>query len=284
MLSPTRILFPRPRRGFSLVEVILALGIMAISITSILAMIGTTLTNVSETEEVSTATDCIEKMNAIIQNTAFWDADNPSESVYQWIYKSTPDSPTVFVFYNEIPQSPSTITGSAPVQRVARFNISYADIDKPKTAYYINNKVDNLPQLPVYDTLDDFVSTVTSGRLYGKVIAMTLSVSPLMLNFPKDPNNRMNDVLIGDETSYYSAPTADKIFPGPGGNMPNDPTGQSGSKLVYPEGYLPIYVQAFVVALTNIQPSEDANTLSQSLVADLTEGNRKFTFTTAKLR
>jgi len=272
----------RQSRGFSLVEVILALGIMAISIVSILAMIGSTLTNVSDTEEISTATDCIEKMNSIIQNTPFWDPDNPSEGVYQWVIKSTSASPTVFIFYNEIPLTSSTITGLAPIQRVARLNIGYADLDKPNQTYIVNKPNANVPQMPVFDTLDDFVSTVTSGRLYGKVIAMTLSVSPLMNNFPA--LSQMDGVVIGDETKYYDAPVGDSIFPTPDAAMPADPTGETGNKKIYPEGYLPIFVQAFVVALTNIQPNEDANTLSQAVVADLTEGNRKFTYSTAKLR
>jgi len=283
MPFPSSIRPRRSARGFSLVEVILALGIMAVSIVSILAMIGTTLTNVSDTEEISTATDCIEKMNSIIQNTPFWDSDNPSECVYQWVLKSTSASPTVFIFYNEIPDDTSAVTGQAPVQRVARLNLNYQDLNKPQSTYNINRqKVQGLPQLPVFDTLDDFVSTVTSGHLYGKVIAMTLSVSPLMNNFPQA--SVMNGVNIGDESKYYTAPIGDIIFPTPDSSMPTDPTGNSGTKKVYPEGYLPIYVQAFVVALTNVQPNEDANTLSQALVADLTEGNRKFTYSTAKLR
>ncbi len=270
---------PRPRRGFSLVEVILALGIMAVAIVSILGLIGKTLTAVRLADEISSGTGCIDKMNSLIQNSPFWDdgPDGSGESVYNWVVKSTSNSPTVFIFYNEVPDSTSSITGDSPLQRVVRFNTAFNAISKVAANYAMNQQKDvSIPQIPIYQSLDDFVTAVTSGRIDGPVIAMTLSASPLMKNFPKAGPD-------GDETRYYGPPTNDSIFPN-AVNMTTDPTGQSGSHVLFPEAYLPIYVQAFIVSLTNIQPGEDANTLSQSLVDNLTQGNRLFTYTTARLR
>jgi hypothetical protein len=218
-------------------------------------------------------------MNALIQNTPFYDASNDGqgECVYNWVIKSSSNAPTVFVFYNVTPDSTSTITGDAPVQRVIRFNTSFQAISTPSQTYTMNKPDANVPQLPVYDTLDNFVTDVTSGRIDGPIIAMTLSPSPLMNNFPTVAEDG------SQEGPYYLAPTNDKLFPSQV-NMPDDPTGQSGTRKIYPEAYLPIYVQAFIVSVTNIQPNEDANTLTQSLEDNLTEGNRLFTYTTAKLR
>ena len=254
----------------------MSLGIMSIAIVSILGLIGTTLTDVRQTSDISAGTTCIGKMNAILANTVFYDPRERDESVYYWLINSAQDSPTVFLFYDENPANNTGVAGSAPMPRVVRFNANFQELNTPSTSYAINAQNPQVPQLPVYETLTDFVAAVTGGRVSGTVIAMTLSISPLMKNFPKSilgPD--------GDETQYYNDPPTGQLFPIVG-RMPQDPNGLSGD--IYPEDYLPIYVQAFTISITNIQSGMDSNTLARLILDNLTAGNRLFTYTTAKLR
>lgn len=274
--SITRFSTSRAARGFSLVEVILALGVMAIAIVSILGLIGTTLSNVRETEDVIAGTATIGKMNAIIENTVFWDAQSKDESVYWWVHESKADSPTVFLFYDENPEDPNGSGGSSPVQRVVRFNVNAQELNNPSQAYIINKVDPNVPQMPVFVTLTDFVQAVAGGRVTGSVIAMTLSVSPLMKNFP-------NKGPYGNESLYYKEPLNGGLFPEAQG-LPADPSGAGVINNIYPEGYFPILVQAFTLPVGNIQATTDAASLGRQIVDNLTPGNRKFTYTTAKLR
>lgn len=266
----------RPARGFSLVEVILALGVMAIAIVSILGLIGTTLSNVRETEDIIAGTATIGKMNAIIENTVFWDVAQKDESVYWWVHESKADSPTVFLFYDENPLDPNGQGGGSPIQRVVRFNVNSAELNTPSQAYIVNKDDPNVPQLPVFVTLTDFVQAVAGGRVTGAVIAMTVSVSPLMKNFPIKGT-------YGNEALYYKEPANGGLFPEAQG-MPADPSGGGVLTNIYPEGYFPILVQAFTLPVGNIQTTTDAATLGRQIVDSLTAGNRKFTYTTAKLR
>jgi len=281
---------PRPRRicprGFSLVEVILALGIMGLAIISILGLIGPTLGDVKKAQEINVGTGCIEKMNTILEMAPFWDPhanDNPNlknESVYQWVYLSNSDSPTVFLFYDEIPvPTGGKSQDMTPLQRVVRFNQNHVELNTPLQAMaVVKNYTDDptVPQLPLYRKMEDFVKAAAENRVYGPVIAMTLSVSPLMKNFPSVTNN--NGEL---ESTWYQDPPNQGLFPRQQG-MTTDPSGVQGK--VYPEGYLPIYVQAFSVSTTNIFSVQDTNKFDQALFNNLTLSNRLFTYTTAKLR
>jgi hypothetical protein len=276
----------RPQRpgaapGFSLVEVILALGIMGLAIISILGLVGPTLADVKKAQDINVGTGCIEKMNTILEMAPFWDSDLAlkDETVYQWIILSGSDSPTIFLFYDEIPVSTgSPSQDNTPLQRVVRFNLNHTELNTPLPSLaVVNNYQDSatLPNLPLYRKMSDFVEAAAQNRIYGPVIAMTLSPSPLMNNFP-------NKDASGDlENTWYKDPTNAGLFPSQGG-MTTDPDGYAGN--VYPEGYLPIYVQAFTVSTTNILSAEDVGTFSQQLENNLTLTNRLFTYTTAKLR
>ncbi len=266
----------RAARGFSLVEVILALGVMAIAIVSILGLIGTTLSNVRDTEDIIAGTATIGKMNSILENAVFWDANTKDESVYWWVHESKADSPTVFLFYDENPEDVNALGGSRPNQRVVRFNVNSPELNDPSQAYVVNQTDPNVPQLPVFVRLTDFVKAVAGGRVTGAVIAMTVSVSPLMKNFP-------NRGPYGDESHYYKEPADGELFPEPQG-MPADPSGAGVINNIYPEGYFPILVQAFTLPVANIQATTDAVALGRQIVDNLNAGNRKFTYTTAKLR
>jgi hypothetical protein len=273
-------------RGFSLVEVILALGIMGLAIISILGLIGPTLGDVKKAQEINVGTGCIEKMNTLLEIAPFWDphaSDNPSlkdESVYQWVYLSKSDSPTIFLFYDEIPVSTGNKNqDTTPLQRVVRFNLNNVELNTPLPSLaVVKNYTDDptVPQLPLYRKMADFVKAAAENRVYGPVIAMTLSPSPLMKNFPSLAN--INGEI---ESSWYQDPPNEGLFPRQAG-MTADPSGAVGK--VYPEAYLPIYVQAFSVSTTNILSVEDTSKFSQELLNNLTLSNRLFTYSTAKLR
>ncbi len=280
-----RPVFFRRRRGaapgFSLVEVTLALGIMGLAVISILGLIGPTLSNVKTAQQINVGTGCIEKMNTLIEAAPFWDtnAQLQYETVYEWVHVSDSDSPTIFLFYDEIPVSTGSATQDmTPLQRVVRFNLNHTQLNTPLAtlavvANYQNNP--SQPQLPQYRLMADFVQAAAQNRIYGPVIAMTLSPSPLMKNFP-------NMDIAGDKenTWYKDAPNAG-LFPTSQG-MTADPSGFADH--VYPEDYLPIFVQAFSVDTSNIQSSEDVNLFQQQLLAGLTLSTRLFEYTTAKLR
>jgi hypothetical protein len=97
---------------------------------------------------------------------------------------------------------------------------------------------------------------------------MTLSLSPLAQNFPASDQGM----------PYYVAPKTNSLFPG--NTLQKDPNQQGNNSYipVYPEAYLPILVQAFVLPLDKVV---NANYIPDS---DLNSGNRIFTYTTAKLR
>ncbi len=271
----------RPAPGFSLVEVILALGVMGVAIVSILGLIGATLNDVQRTEDIAAGTATIGEMNALLQNAVFWDAtntDTKDESVYYWVLKSTTNSPTVFLFYNE--DTTDSTGGIVPIPRVARFNLNAKELNTPSQSYAINKPSDqNTPQLPVMTSLTSFISAVSNGRVTGSVIAMTLSPSPLMSNFPK-AGTIINGVPISED--YYTAPQSGSLFPD-SGKLPTDPSGAGGGA-IYPEGYFPILVQAFTVPSLNIQSTTDPDTLATQIIGDLGSGNRLYAYNTAKLR
>jgi type II secretory pathway pseudopilin PulG len=272
----------RAARGFSLVEVTLALGIMGLAVISILGLIGPTLSNVKTAQEINVGTGCIEKMNTLIDAAPFWDnnAQLQYETVYEWVHVSDADSPTVFLFYDEIPLSTGSATQDmTPLQRVVRFNLNHTQLNTPLAtlavvANYQNDP--NQPQLPQYRLMSDFVAAAAQNRVYGPVIAMTLSPSPLMKNFP-------NTNIAGDkENTWYKDPPNAGLFPTAQG-MTADPSGFAAYH-VYPEDYLPIYIQAFSVDTSVIQSSEDTSLFQQQLMASLTLSTRLFEYTTAKLR
>jgi type II secretory pathway pseudopilin PulG len=267
--------------GFSLVEVILALGIMGLAIISILGLIGPTLGDVKKALDINVGTGCIEKMNTIIEMSPFWQTTPglKDETVYWWIHDSDADSPTIFLFYDEVPISNgSPSQDMTPLQRVVRFNLNHDELNTPLGAMAVVNNYANdpsQPQLPLYRKMADFVQAAAEERVHGPVIAMTLSPSPLMKNFPS------TDINKEQENNWYKDPPNAGLFPTQNG-MTVDPSGLTA--YVYPEAYLPIYIQAFEVSTTNILSTDDVSQFGQQLVSSLTLSTRLFTYTTAKLR
>jgi len=267
------------RPGFSLFEVMLALGVMGLAVISILGLVAPTLGFVKQAQEINAGTTCIEKMNTILETAQFWDTDTTlaNETVWQWIRESDFDSPTVFIFYDEIPPGAGTDSNKTPLQRVVRYNLKHNDLNTPlPTMAVVNNYANDpaVPSLPVYRKMEEFVQAVAENRISGPVIAMTLSLSPLVKNFPATGPD-------GDERRYYGDPPHEGLFPVQIG-LSADPSGRSDR--LYPEGYLPIYVQAFTVPTSNIQSQQDAAGFGQQLTNSFTGNTRLFTYTTAKLR
>ncbi len=270
---------PGTRPGFSLFEVILALGIMGLAVISILGLVATTLNSVKEAQDINAGTACIEKMNTILETAPFWDTDQAlaGETVWQWVKESDFDSPTIFIFYDEIPPVSGSDTNRTPSQRVVRYNNKHKDLNNPlPTLAVVNNfQFDpTQPALPVYRKIEDFVQAVSESRVYGPVIAMTLSLSPLVKNFPASGP-------IGDERGIYQDPPHEGLFPVSNG-LSADPSGRTDR--IYPEGYFPIYIQAFTVPIGAIQSQQDTSAFGQELTTGLTVTTRLFTYTTAKLR
>ena len=79
----------------------------------------------------------------------------------------------------------------------------------------------------------------------------------------------------------YQDPPHNGLFPTQQG-MTKDPSGLTGN--IYPEGYFPIYIQAFTLTTDTIQSSQDVSSFGAQLINSLTAGTRLFTYTTAKLR
>jgi len=305
MFNPSPVSLPavkasvsRPTAGFSLVEVILSLGIMGIAIVSVLGLIAPTLNEVQYTQALNAGTSCIAKMNSLIEAAPFWSssADSRGECVWQWVADSHSNSPTVFIFYDEIPTGATGIPDTTPVQRIARFNTAaVADgFNAPSTALAINLKDTATNRFPVYgdfnNNMADFLAAVNESRISGPVIAITLSLSPLVLHFPSNaaPAQGGSNPLAGlNEQNFYVAPVQNVLnglFPDnnfdPG--ILADPDGLSGKP--YPEAYLPIYAQVFNISIANLQSTAGISVAETQLVNTFSTSSRLFTYNTAKLR
>ena len=284
--------------GFSLVEVILALGIMGITIISVLGLIAPTLNEVQYTQALNAGTSCISKMNSLIETAPFWSsgAATTGESVWQWVVDSHSNSPTVFLFYDEIPNGSVGGTDTTPVQHVIRFNITaVADtLDTPDPSLVINTPDPTTPRFPYYPKsgMADFLAAVNESRISGPVIAMTLSLSPLVLHFPNNaapaPALGGSNLLTGlNEQQFYVAPTQNVLnglFPDNAidASILADPDGTGGRP--YPEAYLPIYIQAFNISTANLQSTAGIPVAENQIISTFSTSNRLFTYTTAKLR
>jgi type II secretory pathway pseudopilin PulG len=273
--------FPVPsRRAFTLVEVVLALGILAVAIVAMLGLIGPTLGAVRDAQQINAGTSAMAKMNAILDNAPFYDPNAKSESVWTWLVDSNAagkNTPTVFIFYDAWPQ---TVTGTnviTPTMNVARYdfknNQSPMDNGTKSGAEWIYGT--STTSLNGPGTVDSFISAVTQSRVVGPVIAMTISPSPLMLNFPTTGP-------AGNEANWYQAPVTNSIFPSSKG-LPADPTSGTTS-ISYPEAYVPLLIQAFVLPTDDIQLGETSAAYEATLSSNLISANRRFTYTYVKLR
>jgi len=239
------------RRAFSLIEVILAIGILGVAVVALLGLIGPALETVRTVQETNQGINCISNLNALLSSAKFYDAEDLSGSVYTWVQSSQAQQPTIFLFYNEI----LDITTDKPqiVPRVVLFSNAVR------------------VKLPGYMQMSDLTLAAQNGAINGPVIAMSISLSPLAQNFSPPLGSNAYPKGINPPNGY--------IFPNNG--LPTNPDAANAQTGVqYPEGYLPILVQVFTLPLDQI--TIGASTFLPNQV--LNESNRIFTYTTAKLR
>jgi hypothetical protein len=264
-----------------LIEVILSIGILAIAVVSLLGLIGPTLGSVKTVLDTNAGVSAINKMNAILDTTPFYNGSTTASqqaSVYTWIKNSDPNGangPAMFFFYNEL----QTSSGDVTPQIAVSDGVTLPGIN-PASQKPSNSSGTAPPAFVSYATLQaDAIGSGTTS-IDGPVIAMVLSISPMA----QDTSSGHGGSFPTGE-NYYTAPASGSLFPSPAA-MPTNPNAQTPAPIAYPEAYLPILVQAFTVPVDQIIQGGAGGTISSTadLVPALTESNRLFTYTTAKLR
>ena len=91
--------FIKNKKGFTLVEVMLAVGVIAVSIASMIGLLGAITANIAQIRHQQRAVDCVAQMETIMRSKRFsevfrWVA-NPAEPyvVYFWQEYQNPDDP-----------------------------------------------------------------------------------------------------------------------------------------------------------------------------------------------
>lgn len=83
-------------RGFSLIEVVLAIGIFLVTVLALVGMLGPTLRSVNEVEKTDEVSSIVNTINAFLQNSP---AIAPGASRFDAIYTAvSQDSATILVF------------------------------------------------------------------------------------------------------------------------------------------------------------------------------------------
>lgn len=93
---PTRFLFVC-RKGFSLIEVVLAIGIFLVTVLALVGLLGPTLQSVDEVEKVDETSSVVNTVNAFLQSSP---DINPGGSKFDAIYNAvtSEDHATIFVY------------------------------------------------------------------------------------------------------------------------------------------------------------------------------------------
>jgi Tfp pilus assembly protein PilV len=91
------ILKPERRLGFSLIEVVMAIGIFLITVLALVGLLGPTLQSVDEVEKTDEIASVVNTVNAFLQSS---DAINPGGSNFDAIYSAVKSNnyATLFVF------------------------------------------------------------------------------------------------------------------------------------------------------------------------------------------
>jgi len=265
------------RSGFSLIEVILSIGILAIAIVALLGLIGPTLGSVGTVLNTNAGVSAIAKMNEILDTTPFYNGTSgvsQRASVYTWIRNSNPagaNGPAIFFFYNELETSSGNVTPQIAVSD--GITLPWGDPASPPTT-----SGNATPPFVSYTVLKSDAIGASGKSIDGPVIAMVLSLSPMA-------QDSTNGGSFPTGENYYTAPATGSLFP-TASALPANPNTQSGANISYPEAYLPILVQAFTVPVDQIILGGTGGTITTSagLVPVLIDSNRIFTYTTAKLR
>jgi hypothetical protein len=249
-----------------MIEVVLALSILAVAIVSLVGLLGPTLNSVKTVTDTNAALSCIPKLSAILDAAPFYPGGTPTAnqinySVYTWIKDSTSTQPTVFFFYDNVGSAtgvPANVNGPVITGNVGAYLGTLASAP-------VATLVGGIP----YRTIVQMQADAQSGAINGAVIAMTISLSPLAAQMA---------------TNYYGAagsnPAAGSMFPTGAGLTNANPNAVLGTSVYYPEAYLPILVQVFSVPVDQLA----SPTVFTPGPTNLNSSNFLFSYTTAKLR
>lgn len=96
-IFPRETKFGRPN-GFSLIEVVLAIGIFLVTVLALVGLLGPTLQSVDEVEKTDEVSSVVNTINAFLQSSP--DIATTTESKFSAIYNAvvTDDSATLFVY------------------------------------------------------------------------------------------------------------------------------------------------------------------------------------------
>ncbi len=92
-------LFKKNKKAFTLVEVMLAVGVIAVSIASMIGLLGAITANIAQIRHQQRAADCVAQMETILRTKRFEEVftwvTNPAEPyiVYFWTEYQNPDDP-----------------------------------------------------------------------------------------------------------------------------------------------------------------------------------------------
>ena len=242
MQSPTP--HRRTRKGFSLVEVVLAVGVLAVSVLAMMGMMGPSLSQVKTVTDSNVATAVISKVNSVIQSMSF-------DDVYQLVSKgntgkSSYSNVGVLFFYTEeqngeLSRDRVSIDASGMGNTTNMGFTSYQDMANGASP-----------------------SGSSEWRVTSPVIAVVISLSPMAKNIP-------NLNVSYQDASPYDNNTGKNMFPSY--SMP--------AKDSMP--YIPIMASVFTIPnlQQNLTGSSFSSTARDDV---FTLNNRLFTFQTVKVR
>ncbi len=91
------------KEAFTLVEVMLAVGVIAVSIASMIGLLGAITANISQIRHQQRTSDCVAQMETILRTKRF-------DDVYKWV--SNPGEPYIVYFWTEY-QNPDDADNSS---------------------------------------------------------------------------------------------------------------------------------------------------------------------------
>lgn len=157
------------RAGFSLVEVVLAIGIFLVTVLALVGLLGPTLQSVDEVEKTDEVSSVVNTVNSFLQNSPDI-APNASKfsAIYQAVANDGYATLIVYRWFDDV----GTTTGDPPV---VRLEIGFADNE--------NGAVD--PRAVVNRGDADF--SAAAGPIY-RVVLSASSVTPDTLRSNRDTN------------------------------------------------------------------------------------------------
>ena len=211
---------PKQSAGFSLVEVVLAVGIVGFSLLSIFSLFSVSLQTNSATIAQVEALSAVKALPALLQSVQ--DTSTPPNqgfiTVYNWMVNAN----------NPVPVTTTTATASAPLLYAYNYPTTAGTPAPGATGQTGQSTVAAVP-VPVNSSTQTLVSQAAAGR-QGRLYGIYLSVSP---NTP-----------VG-RTAYPTSSTLATYSPGP-------------TSATYPEGALALQVKVYVVSQVGTLPPSGA--------------------------